>query len=101
MVAAVHVDPNWIVAAIAAGGAGVGATGWYRRASAKRNRRQAEYRTLWTDFYGLPELRDDNGVVYQESKPGIYQRVERIEGAFYGHTEHPPHPGRRRDDGMA
>lgn len=97
----VSIDPNWVIAILTAGTAGVGAAGWYRRATAKRKRRQVEYRTLWRDFYGQPELRDEAGVVYQEAEQGIYQRVEALEGAFYGHSSHPPHPGRRREDGRA
>lgn len=101
MAAAIHVDPNWVVAIISAGGAGVGAAAWYRRATAKRRRRQAEYRTLWQAVFGTPELRDESGVVYQAAEAGIDQRVDQLEGAFYGHVNHPPHPGRRRSDGLA
>jgi len=100
MVASLHVDPNWVVAICTSGAAGVGAWRWYRVGTAKRKRRQAEYRTLWQAVFGKPELRDDTGVVYEPAELGIDQRIDQLEGAFYGHREHPPHPGRRRDDGL-
>ncbi len=98
MVAAGGVDPNWIVAVVSAAGAGVGAATWYARSSVKRKRRQAEYRTLWQAVFGKPELRDETGVVYENAEAGIDQRIDQLEGAFYGHVNHPPHPGRRRGD---
>lgn len=96
MVAAV--DPTWIIAAVTAGGAALGAYRWYRRAAAKRRTQQREYRFLWQTVFGKPALHDESGVEYEEAELGIYQRQHQLEGAFYGHTSHPPHPARRASD---
>lgn len=96
--AAGGVDPNWIVATATAVGAGLGAFRWYRTSSTRRRQRQAEYRYLWQTVFGKPALVDENRVEYEAAEQGMVQRVEQLEGAFYGHIDHPPHPGRRRSD---
>lgn len=90
--------PEWVVAGCTAAASGVGAYRWYRTSATKRRKRQAEYQHLWQTVFGKPALVDDDGIEYEPAEPGIAQRQDQLEGAFYGHVDHPPHPRRRRDD---
>lgn len=85
MVASV-LDPNWVVALVASGGAFVGAWRVLAHFYASRRERQDGYEQLYCDVEGWPAETDKYGNVTSPARPGLKARVARLEaGKGAGH----------------